>query len=236
MAKHRVASCSGVFPRCEYKSFICLWMDRCKAERSSRYTQPALPPPGSSIRTKLNKPSIFSCKIIAYISLALNSRHNRLYITDRHINTGASQHIQANSNLTFTIHIDQFANKTRQRTFDHANLFATSQRRTVHAYRFFRIIKHETETSHLLVRNYSRTTLAAHHHVTADSRKTQDFHAFLTAMDSKIGLRVFQDSSEPPGIMDGPSRAPSSPPDTPQPTKCRPRALISFSRRMVSGK
>ena len=33
-----------------------------------------------------------------------------------------------------------------------------------------------------------------------------------------------------------PSRAPSSPPDTPQPTKCRPRALISFSRRMVSGK
>ena len=38
----------------------------------------------------------------------------------------------------------------------------------------------------------------------------------LAAMDSKIGLRVFQDSSEPPGIMDGPSRAPSSPPDTPQ--------------------
>ena len=58
----------------------------------------------------------------------------------------------------------------------------------------------------------------------------------LAAMDSKIGFRVFQDSSEPPGIMEGPSRAPSSPPDTPHPTKCSPRALISFSRRMVSGK
>ena len=58
----------------------------------------------------------------------------------------------------------------------------------------------------------------------------------FAAMDSKIGLSVFQDSALPPGIIEGPSRAPSSPPDTPQPTKCSPRALIAFSRRIVSGK
>ena len=55
--------------------------------------------------------------------MALNSRHNRPYIADGHINTGASQHIQANSNLTSAIHINQFANKTRQRTFNHADAF-----------------------------------------------------------------------------------------------------------------
>lgn len=66
------------------------------------------------MRTKFNKPSMFSCKITASISLALNSRHNRLYITDRHIHTGTSQHIQANGDLTLAIHMNQFANKTRQ--------------------------------------------------------------------------------------------------------------------------
>ena len=37
-------------------------------------------------------------------------------------------------------------------------------------------------------------------------------------------------------MIEGPSRAPSSPPDTPEPTKCRPLAFSSFSRRIVSGK
>lgn len=79
------------------------------------------------MRTKFNKPSMFSCKITASISLALNSRHNRLYITDRHIHTGTSQHIQANGDLTLAIHMNQFANKTRQGAFNHADLFATGQ-------------------------------------------------------------------------------------------------------------
>ena len=37
-------------------------------------------------------------------------------------------------------------------------------------------------------------------------------------------------------MIDGPLSAPSSPPDTPVPTKCRPCSFSSFSRRMVSGK
>ncbi len=37
-------------------------------------------------------------------------------------------------------------------------------------------------------------------------------------------------------MIDGPFRAPSSPPETPEPTKCRPFSLRSFSRRIVSGK
>ena len=40
----------------------------------------------------------------------------------------------------------------------------------------------------------------------------------------------------PPGISDGPFSAPSSPPETPMPTKWMPVELISFSRRMVSWK
>src|SRR5699024_975851 len=39
------------------------------------------------------------------------------------------------------------------------------------------------------------------------------------AMDSKIGPSVFHDSAGPPGMMDGPLRAPSSPPEIPAPTK-----------------
>ncbi len=40
----------------------------------------------------------------------------------------------------------------------------------------------------------------------------------------------------PPGMIDGPLSAPSSPPETPMPTKWMPVGLISFSRRMVSWK
>ena len=42
--------------------------------------------------------------------------------------------------------------------------------------------------------------------------------------------------AEPPGMIDGPLSAPSSPPDTPMPTKCRPCSLSLASRRRVSWK
>ncbi|CPU40910.1 Uncharacterised protein [Mycobacteroides abscessus] len=35
-------------------------------------------------------------------------------------------------------------------------------------------------------------------------------------------------------MIEGPLSAPSSPPEMPAPTKCRPRSAIAFSRRMVS--
>jgi hypothetical protein len=41
-------------------------------------------------------------------------------------------------------------------------------------------------------------------------------------------------SGSPPGMSDGPKRAPSSPPDTPEPMKRRPFSFSAFSRRMVS--
>ena len=56
----------------------------------------------------------------------------------------------------------------------------------------------------------------------------------LEATASQIGLSSAQAAASPPGIRDGPKRAPSSPPDTPEPMKRRPLALSSFSRRMVS--
>ncbi len=37
-------------------------------------------------------------------------------------------------------------------------------------------------------------------------------------------------------MIEGPLRAPSSPPETPLPTKCRPCSLSCASRRIVSGK
>jgi len=35
-------------------------------------------------------------------------------------------------------------------------------------------------------------------------------------------------------MIDGPFSAPSSPPEMPAPTKCRPHSRIAFSRRIVS--
>lgn len=55
-------------------------------------------------------------------------------------------------------------------------------------------------------------------------------------MSSRIGPRLWYDSRVPPGMIDGPLSAPSSPPETPVPTKCRPSAASAFSRRIVSGK
>ena len=45
-----------------------------------------------------------------------------------------------------------------------------------------------------------------------------------------------QGLSDLPGMSDGPRRAPSSPPETPQPTKCSPFARTAASRRRVSWK
>ena len=56
----------------------------------------------------------------------------------------------------------------------------------------------------------------------------------VAEMSSSSGPRVSQDSAGPPGMMDGPRSAPSSPPEMPAPTKWRPAAATSRSRRMVS--
>ena len=45
---------------------------------------------------------------------------------------------------------------------------------------------------------------------------------------------VIHDSSEPPGMIEGPVSAPSSPPEMPAPTKLMPVSLTAFSRRIVS--
>jgi hypothetical protein len=49
----------------------------------------------------------------------------------------------------------------------------------------------------------------------------------------KMGFTSGQAFSLPPGIMLGPLRAPSSPPETPVPTKSSPLASTSFVRRSV---
>ena len=53
-------------------------------------------------------------------------------------------------------------------------------------------------------------------------------------MASNMGPRRSYEAGVPPGMMEGPHRAPSSPPDTPAPTKCWPRSAAHFSRRIVS--
>ena len=53
-------------------------------------------------------------------------------------------------------------------------------------------------------------------------------------IDSSSGPSDSYDSFEPPGMMLGPLSAPSSPPDTPAPTKWSPLSRNAFSRRRVS--
>lgn len=53
-------------------------------------------------------------------------------------------------------------------------------------------------------------------------------------ISSSSGPSDWYDSAGPPGMIDGPFNAPSSPPEIPAPTKCKPRSRIAFSRRMVS--
>src|SRR5262245_5021233 len=59
------------------------------------------------------------------------------------------------------------------------------------------------------------------------------FGLTLAAIASQIGLSRRHASGSPPGMSDGPKRAPSSPPETPEPKKVSlPRYF--FSRAMVS--
>ncbi len=63
---------------------------------------------------------------------------------------------------------------------------------------------------------------------------TQGLPSATAAIDSRIGPSVSYASAVPPGMMLGPLSAPSSPPEMPAPTKWRPFARTSFSRRIVS--
>ncbi len=60
------------------------------------------------------------------------------------------------------------------------------------------------------------------------------FASTLAATASQMGFSSSQASNSPPGMSDGPKRAPSSPPDTPEPMKRRFFSRSAFSRRMVS--
>ena len=55
------------------------------------------------------------------------------------------------------------------------------------------------------------------------------------AIASSTSRSASQAAAAPPGISDGPLRAPSSPPDTPQPTNRMPVSRSAASRRRVSG-
>src|SRR3954464_14551421 len=59
------------------------------------------------------------------------------------------------------------------------------------------------------------------------------FSSTFAAMAFQIGSRCFHESGSPPGMSDGPNRAPVSPPETPDPKNLHWLAY-SFSRRMVS--
>src|SRR5437763_4244497 len=58
--------------------------------------------------------------------------------------------------------------------------------------------------------------------------------SLLAAIASNTGLIDSHDCAEPPGMSDGPCRAPSSPPDTPEPTKCSPLPSSRAVRSCVS--
>ena len=63
---------------------------------------------------------------------------------------------------------------------------------------------------------------------------TQGVPSTLAAMASKIGRMIRHDSAGPPGMIDGPLSAPSSPPETPVPMNRRFLAASCWSRRSVS--
>ncbi len=60
--------------------------------------------------------------------------------------------------------------------------------------------------------------------------------AILAAMAWKMGLTCSQAAGLPPGMIEGPWRAPSSPPDTPVPMYSMPLLSACLVRRMVSSK
>ncbi len=55
-------------------------------------------------------------------------------------------------------------------------------------------------------------------------------------MDWKISFTWGQAAGEPPGMIEGPNKAPSSPPETPVPMYNKPLLSTYFVRRVVSGK
>ena len=63
---------------------------------------------------------------------------------------------------------------------------------------------------------------------------TQGWPSTRAAMLSKIGCSTCQVDAGPPGMIAGPLRAPSSPPETPAPTKRRLKPESCASRRSVS--
>ena len=62
------------------------------------------------------------------------------------------------------------------------------------------------------------------------------FASTFAAIAVHTGSSSAHASRLPPGIRDGPKRAPSSPPDTPEPTNNKPCSASARSRRMVSVK
>ena len=58
--------------------------------------------------------------------------------------------------------------------------------------------------------------------------------SLFAAIASSTGRTCAYASAGPPGMMDGPYRAPSSPPDTPTPMKCSPFCFHASSRLRVS--
>ena len=56
----------------------------------------------------------------------------------------------------------------------------------------------------------------------------------FAAMPCKIGFTKGHASFDPPGMMDGPVRAPSSPPDTPVPINNKPFSFKYCVRLVVS--
>ncbi len=59
--------------------------------------------------------------------------------------------------------------------------------------------------------------------------------ATFAEIDWKISLTAGHASSEPHGIIEGPFNAPSSPPETPEPTNKMPFSANARTRRFVSG-
>jgi len=70
----------------------------------------------------------------------------------------------------------------------------------------------------------------------APTQSQQGTPSTFAAIACRSGFRRGHAAADPPGIRLGPFSAPSSPPDTPQPTKLNPFSSTYFARRMVSRK
>ncbi len=68
------------------------------------------------------------------------------------------------------------------------------------------------------------------------SQAAQGSPSYLAEIAVSTFSTRFHDASVPPTMIDGPCRAPSSPPETPMPMKVRPEPSSSSKRRIVSRK